>query len=120
MRVLCVEDNPIILLHVISLLEDLGHEVVASFASFSDLKSGFEHGAADLALMDIDLADGRTGPDAAKWLLDRSIPSIFVTGQEQLALDYKKLAIGSILKPVSETEVGRLLRDFEGARDRSC
>ncbi|UIJ91157.1 hypothetical protein Q1M64_00955 (plasmid) [Sinorhizobium meliloti] len=59
-----------------------------------------------------DLADGRTGPAAAKWLRQRGIPSIFVTGQEAIAAEYPETALATIGKPVSESELAEKLELF--------
>jgi hypothetical protein len=62
--------------------------------------------------VDIDLADGRTGPDAAKWLRQRGIPSIFVTDQEAVAAEYAETALATIGKPVSVIELTEKLKLF--------
>ena len=49
----------------------------------------------------VDLADGRTGPDAARWLKDRKIPCLFLPGQEHNVADAGEVVLGTISKPVS-------------------
>lgn len=70
-------------------------------------------------LVDIDLADGRTGPVAAKWLRDRGIPSIFVTGQEAIAAEHPETALATIGKPVSDTELAEKLELFRRTKATS-
>jgi DNA-binding LytR/AlgR family response regulator len=101
LRVFCIEDNPLIVLHLEMLIEELGHIAAGSIDSFAGLRSGIERPDFDVALVDIDLADGRTGGDAAAWLKARGCPSIFITGQEQLAKTYEEIAVGAIVKPVT-------------------
>jgi CheY-like chemotaxis protein len=101
LRILCIEDNPLIVLHLQQMIEDLGHVYVGALDSLMDLKDRFEALPSDCALVDIDLADGRTGPEAATWLLERGIPSLFVTGQESIAKDHKHVVVDVISKPVS-------------------
>jgi DNA-binding response OmpR family regulator len=101
MRVFYLEDNPLIAFHVEHLIEDLGHTFAGTLDSFSSLRDQFTQLKMDVALVDIDLADGRTGMDAARWLGERSVPCIFLTGQEQLATDAGNLALGIISKPVT-------------------
>lgn len=100
-RILYVEDNPLIVFHVEQIIEDLGHVFVGSVDSFVELKeklSGFD---VDGVLLDMDLADGPTGPAAAAWLKEREIPTIFVTGQDGLAAQYSELALAVVAKPIS-------------------
>lgn len=101
MRVFYLEDNPLIAFHVEHLVEDLGHTFAGTLDSFTSLRARFADLEMDVALVDIDLADGRTGVDAAKWLGERSIPCIFLTGQEQIADDASGFALGVISKPVT-------------------
>ena len=101
MRIFYLEDNPLIAFHVEQLVEDLGHTFAGSLDSFTALKSQFDSYAMDVALIDIDLADGRTGPDAARWLKDRKVPCLFLTGQDHIATDAGDVVLGTISKPVS-------------------
>jgi DNA-binding LytR/AlgR family response regulator len=101
LRVFCIEDNPLIVLHLEMLIEELGHISAGSSDSFADLQSKIKHPDFDVALVDIDLADGRTGGDVAAWLKARGCPSIFITGQEQLAQTYSEMSAGTIVKPVT-------------------
>ncbi len=112
LRIFYLEDNALIVFHIEAMVEELGHLFVGSLTSFSDLRKQFETIEMDGALIDIDLADGRTGPAAAAWLLERGIPSIFVTGQDQTAADHASVALATISKPVDATELSRLLPLF--------
>ena len=101
MRVFYLEDNPLIAFHVEHLVEDLGHTFAGTLDSFTSLKARFADLEMDVALVDIDLADGRTGVDAARWLAERSIPCIFLTGQEQIAAAAGDFALGVLSKPIT-------------------
>jgi AmiR/NasT family two-component response regulator len=109
LRIFCVEDNALLVMDLQTLIEDAGHVFVGSASRFVDLKAKFEKTGFDLALVDIDLADGRTGGDAAEWLHARGRPSIFITGQEQVARDYAHAVIGTIVKPIDETRLRTIL-----------
>lgn len=108
LRVLCLEDNPLIAFHLEQLIEDLGHVPMLTLSSFSELKKVSEL-SADCALIDIDLVDGRTGPEAAKWLRGKGVPSIFVTGQRELAEDYADRVVGILSKPISQEDLEEAL-----------
>jgi hypothetical protein len=63
-------------------------------------------------LVDIDLADGRTGPAASAWLHDRGIPALFVTGQDLIAGEHPTTALGLVKKPVSASDLAEKLELF--------
>ncbi|MDF1601595.1 response regulator [Mesorhizobium sp. YIM 152430] len=112
MRILYLEDNPLIAFHVEQMIEDLGHVFAGAMDSFAELKKQFASLEIDGALIDIDLADGATGPAAAAWLNERGIPSIFVTGQRQVAAEHGDVSLAIITKPVSQVELAEKLRLF--------
>lgn len=114
LRVFCIEDNPLIVLHLEMLIEELGHIAAGSSDSFVDLRSRIEAPDFDLALVDIDLADGRSGGDVVVWLEARGCPSILITGQEHLAKMYSEISAGVIVKPVSQELLARALTAIEG------
>jgi CheY-like chemotaxis protein len=119
LRILYVEDNPLIVFHVQALVEDLGHIFAGSFSSFTEIQAAnrsFDD--IDGALIDIDLSDGPTGPAVAEWFNHRNIPSIFVTGQEHVAARYKHVSLGIIGKPIQVQQLAMKLQlfKFRGAR----
>ena len=101
LRLVYLEDNPLIAFHTEQLIEDLGHQLVATLTSFEELKRDFDSLSIDAALIDINLSDGPTGPSAATWLKEKGIPSLFVTGQTQMAEENADVAAGSVGKPVT-------------------
>lgn len=116
LRIFCLEDNPLIIFQMEAMIEDLGHIFAGSAISFTDLVEKQDLGGIDGVLVDIDLADGRTGPDAAIWLSGQGIPSIFVTGQEAIAAEYSQVVLATIGKPVSEIELAEKLELFRNAQ----
>jgi CheY-like chemotaxis protein len=115
LRVFCIEDNPLIVLHLEMLIEQLGHIAAGSSDSLVDLRSRIEDPDFDVALVDVDLADGRTGGDVAAWLKARGCPSILVTGQEQLAETFSENSVGMIVKPVTPELLADCLQSIEMA-----
>lgn len=109
LRVFCLEDNPLIVFHLEQIIEDLGHVFAGARASFADLKAGWPILRMDCALVDIDLADGRTGPEAAAWLSIRNVPIVFVTAQDRVAAQYAGIAAGVVSKPVTPTSIASAL-----------
>lgn len=114
MRIFYLEDNPLIAFHVECLIEDLGHTFAGTLDSFNALRAGYADLEIDVALIDIDLADGRTGPEAALWLSERSVPCFFLTGQEQLAEKSSHLVLGVISKPVTLEALANKLETLSG------
>ena len=112
LRIFCLEDNPLIVFHLEHMLEDMGHIFAGSAESFSALRAQADPIAVDGALVDIDLSDGRTGPQAASWLRERRIPTIFVTGQERIAAQHAHLSVGIIVKPISPPELADRIELF--------
>jgi DNA-binding LytR/AlgR family response regulator len=112
LRIFCVEDNPLLVMQLELVIEDAGHIYAGSAARFHDVKTAFDRSAFDIALVDIDLADGRTGGEVAAWLSERGRPSLFITGQEQLARTYEKSSLGTIIKPVSEQQLRDMLNSI--------
>ncbi|MGK6320378.1 response regulator [Sphingomonas sp. DT-204] len=112
LRIFYLEDNPLIVFHVETMIEDLGHVFAGSAGSFAELVQMIDSLEIDGVLVDIDLADGRTGPDAAEWLRDRGIPAVFVTGQEMIAAEYPAAALGLIKKPVTASDLAAKLELF--------
>jgi len=109
LRIFCLEDNPLIVFHLEQMIEDLGHVFAGSSESFAGLRDQFSPGGMDVALVDIDLADGATGPAAAKWLAARGVPSLFVTGQDEMAVQHAAVSIGALSKPVTPIALAEAL-----------
>lgn len=119
LRVFYLEDNPLIVFHVEAMIEDLGHVFAGSASSFSELVQTIGTLEIDGVLVDIDLADGRTGPASAAWLRDRGIPALFVTGQELIAGEYPATALGLVKKPVSVSDLAEKLELFRQGRPQN-
>lgn len=101
MRVLVVEDNALVAMMVVDELEHAGFEVLGPAPSAAEALSLVAGAGCDCALVDIDLADGRTGPGiAASLVREHGATAIFMSGQRDLAFDYTDHAIGLLRKPV--------------------
>ena len=114
LRVFCLEDNPLLVFHLEQMIEDLGHEFVGASDSFAALRDASPI-IMDVALVDIDLADGRTGPAAAAWLRERGVSVGFVTGQAAIAAQYAQISACVLAKPIAAADLGHLLHDLRAA-----
>lgn len=109
LRIFCIEDNALLVLQLQELIEDAGHTYAGSASRFADVVAQFDQVPFDLALVDIDLADGRTGGEIAEWLNARGRLCAFITGQEQIASAYSHASVGTINKPVSDDRLRTML-----------
>ncbi|MGL4543744.1 MAG: response regulator, partial [Polymorphobacter sp.] len=79
-RVLIIEDEPIIAMHLETIVRDLGHEVTGIASTLTEAMAAFRSTPPGLVLADIQLADASSGIDAVKAMLaERTVPVIFIT-----------------------------------------
>lgn len=98
--ILIVEDEFLIAVEMEEVVLDLGHK---SAGIADDMPSAMEKasGEIDVALVDINLADGATGPQIGKWLVaEFGIEVIFVTANPSQLGDGVSGTIGALEKPV--------------------
>jgi len=113
MRIMVVEDDALIALDIVSLLEDLGHQVVAEAADADTAWSLAEGDRPDLALVDIRLARNTDGGTLARQLYSRlGVRSLFVSGS--ITEEFRRAMatidpIGFIGKPVTRRSLGDAL-----------
>lgn len=79
LRVLIVEDEPIIAIALEDMVGDLGHHVAASVASLDEGLRAAAAGGFDIALLDLNLGGERSTP-IAEWLQVHGVPFVFATG----------------------------------------
>ena len=98
LKVVIVEDDALIAMDVESFVEDAGHTVVATATTASDAIAAVDAHRPDVVLMDLRLADGSFGGDAAREILVRyGIRSIFLSGN----LDPETRRALSDLEPIA-------------------
>jgi CheY-like chemotaxis protein len=94
MRILYLEDNPLLAFHVEEVIEDFDYVSAGSLSNFAEPKGKFQSMQFDAALVDIDLVDAPTGPEAAARLPKRGIPAILLTGQAEVAPRHHDISLG--------------------------
>jgi two-component system, response regulator PdtaR len=106
MNVLITEDEPILADELETIVRDLGHRVVGvAGSSFRALKLA-EITSCDLALIDIHLSDGATGPAVAQRLGEEGHATvIFTTTNPNRVPEDFSLACGVLVKPLTEHAV---------------
>ena len=86
-RVLIIEDEPVIAMHLQDIVEDMGHSVVGLASTHAEAIDLSNATNPDLVLADIRLADGSSGVDAVRDILaDRQVPVIFITAYPERLL----------------------------------
>ena len=98
MKVLIVEDEVLIAMHLELLVEDFGHQVCAIAASMAEAIAHAAVHLPDVALMDIRLAGGSSGIDAAREIHARhSIRCIFLSANQDYRGHLTHDALGILL-----------------------
>ena len=103
-RILIVEDEMLVAMEIEAILEDLGHECAGIAPDVETAKEHFE-ATLDLALVDLNLRDGLTGPQIGEALCQRGVPVIFITANPRQLGDGISGTIGVITKPTDENTV---------------
>ena len=86
-RILIIEDEPVISMHLESIVEDMGHEVAGTAATRDEAVDRARRGGIDLVLADIRLADESSGIDAVKDIREmEDLPVIFITAYPERLL----------------------------------
>lgn len=79
-KIMIIEDEPIIALHLKKIVESLDHEVLGIVRTRSEAVKMAGEVHPELILADISLADGSSGIDAVRDILEeQSVPVIFIT-----------------------------------------
>ena len=118
-RILIIEDEALVAMELRFVLEDLGHEVVATVAASATARRIVRETEVDLALVDIHLSDGPTGVALGRELgQELGVTVLFMTANPGMVRDGVAGTIGVLSKPTDEravqTAVDYALRRREG------
>ena len=103
-RILIVEDEMLVAMELESVLHDLGYETVGIAPDLTTARQHFDENI-DLALVDLNLRDGLTGPEIGKTLSAKGVTVLFVTANPRLLGEGVAGTIGVITKPTDEEMV---------------
>lgn len=102
-RLLVVEDEPLIAFDTEHVLTDAHYDVVATVDRVADAVAVLRSGTGiDLVLVDVHLADG-SGLDVARVAADTGTPVLFVTGN--CPVEATTLAAGCLAKPYQQRDL---------------
>ena len=123
-RILIVEDESVVQLHLRRVVEGLGYEVCGVAASVAEALAVADAQEPDLVLMDIRLRGDGDGVQAARALRERhGVAVVFLTAyadEETVARTRTVGAVGYIVKPFSEGQVRAVLSTAIGEHERVC
>lgn len=114
LKILVVDDSPIIVRKLVLLLEELGHDVVHTAATGAEAVIAYKQCKPDMITMDITMPD-MDGIQATR-LIMKQYPQakiIMVTshGQEKMVLDALKAgARGYVLKPFQKDKIQEVIQ----------
>jgi CheY-like chemotaxis protein len=90
-RVLVIEDEPLIALDLERLVTSLGHQVIAVARTHKEVIEAIGRERPGLVIADVQLADGSSGINAVRDILEQSSPPvIFITAYPELLLTGEK------------------------------
>ena len=112
MNILICEDNPIIAMDLSWMLEDMGHHVCGVADTAIKGMEECAQNKPDLVMVDLNLAEGRTGLALVNTLADLSIPSVIVSGETH-TLPKTTWAKAVVSKPFTETTLAQALATVE-------
>lgn len=82
-RILIVEDEALVAMELEAILRDLDHEPVGIVADLAAARDYFDE-PVDLALVDLNLRDGLTGPEIGRTLSSKGVAVLFITANPRL------------------------------------
>lgn len=102
-RVLVVEDEIFVAIEIENLVSELGHEPIGIAA---DARTALDLAAdADLAIVDLNLRDGCTGPTIGRALAERGVTVMFMTANPSQLGAGVPGTIGVMAKPVMDDDL---------------
>ena len=110
MKILVVEDEPLIAASIDWELRDAGYEVIGPAGDAVHAAALARAMRPDLALVDINLAGHGDGVVLARTLGRQGVASIFVSGQVAEARENCDAALGVVAKPFAVEQIAAVVR----------
>lgn len=107
-RVLIVEDEMLVAMEMEAVIEELGFEPVGIAADTRQALTLAEV-QPDIALVDLNLRDGLTGPTIAKELVQRGVHVVFLTANPRIVATGIPGALGVCEKPADTATIAAIL-----------
>jgi DNA-binding response OmpR family regulator len=103
-QILIVEDEILVAMELESILGELGYRTIGIAPDLATARSYFDR-QIDLALVDLNLRDGLTGPEIGRTLGSQGVTVLFVTANPRLLGNGVAGAVGVVTKPTDEEMV---------------
>ena len=109
LRILVVEDEPLIAMMLEDFLDILGHAVVGAADNVGDALTAIDARELDAAILDVNLRDGETCWPVADKLVERGIPFVLATGGSGNSIAERYRNRPTLGKPFTMDGVKRVL-----------
>lgn len=110
LRVLLVEDEPLVSMLVEDMLTNMGH-LVAAASRAQEAMTFAKEGEFDLAVLDLNL-NGHPSYPVADILIARNVPVVFATGYGARGLRPEYAGTPVLNKPFTTSDLGRVIADI--------
>ena len=114
-RILIVEDEMMVAMDMEAVIEDLGFKAVGIAADSTEALALADR-QPDVALVDLHLRDGLTGPDVGRELVKRGIQVVFVTANPRIVASGIPGALGVVEKPCDDGTIASIISFAIGQR----
>jgi len=115
-KILVVDDDPLVGPAMKAVLVSGGHEVIGPCRDAAKALRRAARERPDLAVVDFNLAGGEDGLSLARKLKERhAVPSLVVSGYGHRAADAREVAVGFLHKPFSPLALAGAVRCVEEA-----
>lgn len=108
-RVAIIEDEMLVACHFEGVIEELGFEPVG-IAADTEQARALAAAKPDIALVDLNLRDGLTGPEIGRYLGSRGVSVVFVTANPAEVSPPIPGALGVVVKPCDSECLQSMLR----------
>lgn len=113
LRVLVIEDEPLITMGIEDVIDDLGYQLVGPFAQLDEALEVAAKGEFDCAVLDINIRGGNTYP-IAEMLMARGCPFVMATGYSDWSIPLHLASQKRLTKPYGSAQLEAELRRLEG------
>ena len=115
-KILIVEDEMLVAMELKLILAESGFEPVGIAPDLPAAEEYFDQ-SIDLALVDLNLRDGLTGPEIGKKLGDKGVTVLFLTANPRLLGDGIAGTVGVLTKPTDQVIVRDAVNYALGLRE---
>ncbi len=112
MRILVVEDEPLLAMLLEESLTDLGHEPIGAAATVDQAMAMLDSQPVDAALLDFSLGQNSTSAPIAHRLREKGTPFFYLSGHASLQATDNTPAAPLLIKPVSLVDLKSALADL--------